>query len=75
MATDHASAIFFWRDNIDKQAPGLSGAPSATVSTMLFGCRHWLHHHSNSGSTETRQRIETITAELEAWLTERGRQV
>jgi hypothetical protein len=71
MAANHAAAIFHWRDHVDKQPPGLQGAPSATIATMLFGCHHWLEHHSATSPAETRQRIEQIRAELESWQAER----
>jgi hypothetical protein len=53
---------------------GLSGATSATVTTMLFGCHHWLQHHSDSAAGDTLDRIQFVKRELETWLAERGLQ-
>jgi len=72
MPSNHAAAILNWYEHIEKQPQGLSGATSATVTTMLFGCYHWLQHHSATATEETSERIEFIKLQLETWLADRG---
>jgi hypothetical protein len=72
MPSNHASAILRWYQHIQQQPDGLAGAASATVTTMLFGCHHWLEHHSGSAAPDTLDRIHRVKHELETWLAERG---
>lgn len=73
MTKNHAAAIFRWREQVDQISGGLATFnQSATISTMLFGCNTWLRNHADSASEAEIERIETIKAELEAWLAQRG---
>lgn len=69
------SAILGWRDNIEKHQGGLDDVKeTATISTMLFGCRRWLAAHGSDQDTdpEITRRLETVEAELTEWLRKRG---
>lgn len=74
MPKDHFDAIVRWRDQLDRVGPGLDRfEQSATVSTMLYGCRSWLEHHGVTAETQMLERIRSIEAELTAWMAIRGR--
>lgn len=70
---DHAPAILRWREYVAKLYGGLDAFDqSSTISTMLFGCDRWLEEYGASEQDDTRERIKTIRAELEAWMGQRG---
>lgn len=73
MHMDHSDAIIRWRDQLDTAGSGLEGfEQSATISTMLFGCKAWLLSHGQNADGTTMDRIRQIEAELTSWLAERG---
>jgi hypothetical protein len=74
MPTNHAPAIIRWREQLDRQPGGLAAfEQSSTVSTILFGCHRWLDTHAQAASEEERSQIESIVAELEEWMRQRGK--
>lgn len=73
MSKNHAPAILRWRDQVERIHGGLDAInQSATVSTMLFGCRSWLRDYAADAADEEIERIDAIRAELEGWLAKRG---
>lgn len=74
MPKDHFDAIVRWRDQLDRVGPGLDGfEQSATISTMLYGCRSWLEHYGKTAEPQMLETIRSIEAELVAWMVARSR--
>lgn len=74
MPRDHYAAIVRWRDQLDLAGQGLDDfEQSATVSTMIYGCRSWLEHYGTTADAAKLDRIRSIEAELTAWMANRGR--
>lgn len=70
---DHSKAIIRWRQGVESFEGGLAVfQQSATVSTMLFGCRSWLRTHAGEASPAEVAEIERVKSELEHWMSARG---
>ena len=73
MIDPYFSAIVRWREQLDQMGGGLAAfEQSATVSTMLFGCRRWIETKAGVAAAGDVERIQHIRDELEHWLEKRG---
>lgn len=68
MSEKYAPAILRWR----QYAGHVDTWPSATVSTMLFGCQRWVELHSLSADEATREQVLSVKTELEVWVAQRS---